>query len=145
MIRLSKTFKQVILAMVNCKLILWICDMLLKASQCNLTLSIRIVIIRRWTHSDWKMNGFSWNTWKYIFDGAEICFFPSLRYSLRVFENKSYSGGNGNPLFLSGPLQPWQTLAFLSQRLIKLIRTSLQVTSRTAFMKTELYCNICRF
>ena len=54
------------------------------------------------------------------FDGVDIYFFLSLKYSLRIFvtATKSYSGGNGNPLFLTGPLQPWQTLTVLWQRLL---------------------------
>ena len=113
----------------RCKWVLRTSDMLLKAFKCSLTVSIRDVIMRRWTHSNGKVNGFSWNTRNYTFDGPEICFFPSLKYSLRIFVTgtKSYDGGNGNPLFLTGPLQPWQTLTLSSQRLTKVVRTSLQV------------------
>ena len=36
--------------------------------------------------------------------------FSSLKYSLRIFAaaTKWYGDGNGNPLFLTGLLQPWQ-------------------------------------
>ena len=75
--------------------------------------------------------------WKYVFDGPDIYFFPPSKYSLPIFvaATKSYSGGNGNPFQPCQALQPWQTLNLLSQRLTKVIRTSLQVTSRIAFMK----------
>ena len=75
---------------------------------------------------------------KYTFDGPDIYFFRSLEYSLRIFvtATKSYGVGNGNPLFLIGPLQPWQTLTFLSRRLTKVMRTSLQVASRITFTKS---------
>ena len=121
----------------RCKWIFWTSDVLLKASQCKLTVPIQNVIIRRWTHSNGEINGFSWNRWKHTFDGPDICFLPSLKYSLRIFVTtiKSYGGGNGNPLFLTGPFQPWQALTLLPQRLTKVIRTSLQVTSRITFMK----------
>ena len=38
-------------------------------------------------------------------------FFSSFKYSLRIFAavTKSHGDGNGNPLFLTGLLQPWQT------------------------------------
>ena len=62
----------------RCQWILGTSDILLKASQCKLTLSIRNVIIRRWTHSNGKVNGFLWNTWKHTFDGSDICFFTSF-------------------------------------------------------------------
>ena len=64
------------------------------------------------------------NTWKCTFDGPGICFFQSFKYSLPIFvvATKSYSRGNDNLLFLTGPLQPWQTLTLLLQRLTKVIR-----------------------
>ena len=62
------------------KWFLWASDIVLKASQCNLPLSIRNVIIRHWPKSNGKVNGFTWNTWKYTFDGPDICFLPSLKY-----------------------------------------------------------------
>ena len=112
-------------------------DMLLKAFECSLTVSIRNVIMQRWTHSNGKVNGFSWSTWKHTFDGPDIGFFPSLKYSLCIFVTgtKSYDDGNGNPLLLTGPLQPWRTLTLSSQMLTKVVRTSLQVTSQIVFMK----------
>ena len=65
-----------------CKWMLWISGMLLKASWRSLTLPIWNVIIRRWTHLNGKVIGFSWNAWKYTFDRRYICFFLSLKYSL---------------------------------------------------------------
>ena len=52
-------------------------------------------------------------------------FFPSLKYSLRIFvtATKSFGGGNGNLLFLTGLLQPWLTLTLLSQGLTKVMKT----------------------
>ena len=102
----------------------WILSTLLKASQWHLILSIRNLIIRRWTHLNGKVNGFSWNTWKYTFDGPDICFFLSLKCSVRIFvtATEMYGCGNGNQLFLTGPLQPWQTLTLLSQRFTKVIK-----------------------
>ena len=66
---------------------------------------------------------------------------------LRFFiaATKSYGCRNGNPLVVTEPLQPWQRLTLLSQRLTKVKRTSLQVTSRIAFIKLKLYCDIYRF
>ena len=63
-------------------------------------------------------------------------FFPSLKYSLRIFvtATKSFGGGNGNLLFLTGLLQPWLTLTLLSQGLTKVMKTFAS-TSRIAFMK----------
>ena len=49
--------------------------------------------------------------------------------------NRTVVGMVVTPLFLTAPLQPWQTLTLLSQRLTKVIRASLQVTSRIAFMR----------
>ena len=94
---------------------------------------------RRWIHSNGMVNWCSWSTWKYTLDGPDICFFRSLKYSkysLRIFvtATKFYGDGDGNPLVLTGPLQPWQTLALLLQRLTTGIRTSLQLTSRIAFI-----------
>ena len=59
-------------------------------------------------------------------DGPDICFFPSLKYCLYIFvaATKSYDGGNGSQLFLTGPLQPCETLTLLSQRLTKVIKTA---------------------
>ena len=86
----------------HCKLILWTSDMLLKTFEYNLTPSIRNVIIQRWTNSNRKVNGFFWNTWKYTFDGPDICFLLSLNYSLRIFveATKSHGGGNSRLAFV---------------------------------------------
>ena len=46
--------------------------MLLKASWCSLTASIRNAIIQRWTHWNGKVNGFLWSKRKYTFDGPGI-------------------------------------------------------------------------
>ena len=94
---------------------------------------MRGVTIRHWTHS--KILKYIRHR-KYIFDGPDICFSPSLKYSLHIFAaTKLYGGGYGNHLFLTGPLQPWQTLTFQSQNFTIVIRISLQGTSRIAFIK----------
>ena len=114
----------------RCKWILWTSDMLLKKhsdATCQ-------YLFGMWSTT---LNTLEWNgelmlvkTWKYTLDGPDICFFRSLKYSkysLRIFvtATKFYGDGDGNPLVLTGPLQPWQTLTLLLQRLTTGIRTSL--------------------
>ena len=85
-------------------------------------------------------------------------FFPSLKYSLRIFvtATKSFGGGNGNLLFLTGLLQPWLTLTLLSQGLTKVMKTfasyvmnSIYEISERTFLYKEAFpvfwisCEVC--
>ena len=103
-----------------------------KASQCNLTCN------------HMTLNTLEWKCERILVKYMEVYIGWSRHLLFSVFEvlfthfcysNYIVKWWDGNPLFLTGPLQPWQTLTLLSQRLTKVIRTSWQVTSRIAFVK----------
>ena len=108
--------------------------MLLKACQFNLTLFVRNVIMRRWAHIWMERYRILVKYMKInIWWSRHLLFFVFEVFSTHFCYNNG--GRDCNPLFLTGPLQPWQTFTLLSQRLTKVIRTSLKVMSRIAFMK----------
>ena len=115
-----------------CRWILRTSGKLSKASQCDCTIHAGCHHTTLNTFENIEIH----STSQIYIDGPDICFSPSLKYSLHIFAaTKLYGGGNGNQLFLTGPLQPWQTLTFQSQNFTIVIRISLQVTSRIAFIK----------